>query len=164
MLRFSAPLPMPVLPLHDVDPDQPLFRKSTAAMARPTRPALIGEHTPSRRTAVRTAQPSRGPTWAGLSTRARIGVAALAIALVAAVSLRYGASPTARRSTPITDKSTVKNEISEQIVADASDPKVNLRAANPITHLFGIPLSGRTIGCVVDGDATMAPYIDSVAR
>ena len=81
----------------------------------------------------------------------------MAIALVAAVSLRYGSCSDARRSTPITDKSTVKNEISEQIVADASDPKVNLRAANPITHLFGIPLSGRTIGCVVDSDATMAP-------
>jgi hypothetical protein len=138
--------------------------KTTAAVgARPTRPALIGERTPSRRTAARATQPSRGPTWAGLSSRARIGAAALAIVLVATVSLRYGAFPTARRSTPIADKSTIKNEISDQSVADAADPKANLRAANPITHLFGIPLSGKTIGCVVDGDATMAPYIDSVA-
>ncbi len=47
--------------------------------------------------------------------------------------------------------------------ADSDDPKANLLAANPITHYFGIPLSGKTIGYLVDGDATMAAYIDDVA-
>ncbi|HKQ50648.1 MAG TPA: hypothetical protein VJZ71_21435 [Phycisphaerae bacterium] len=46
---------------------------------------------------------------------------------------------------------------------DSVDPKESLRTADPITHYFGIPHSGKTIGYIVDGDATMAAYIDNVA-
>lgn len=38
-----------------------------------------------------------------------------------------------------------------------------LLKTDPLTHYFGIALTGNTIGYVVDGDATMAPYIDQVA-
>lgn len=45
----------------------------------------------------------------------------------------------------------------------APESVVALLTADPLTHYFGLPLTGSTIGYVVDGDSSMAPYIDKVA-
>jgi hypothetical protein len=102
-------------------------------------------------------------TWAGLSTKVRASVVVSGLVMVAGVSLLYGIPdwPHRRPVLPVNEESTYVAV--DPWANDSLDPKESLRSANPITHYFGIPLSGKTIGYVVDGDATMAPYIDNVA-
>lgn len=58
--------------------------------------------------------------------------------------------------------------VSDLIVADeqtsvSDDPLLALKTAPPLETYFGLSLTGTTIGYVVDGDSSMAPYIDDVA-
>ncbi len=44
-----------------------------------------------------------------------------------------------------------------------TEAAIALASADPLQNYFGLPLAGQTIGYVVDGDSTMAGYIDQVA-
>jgi len=44
-----------------------------------------------------------------------------------------------------------------------NDPLQRLAVADPTTTYFGFPTTGKTIGYIVDGDGTMAPYIDDLS-
>ena len=102
-------------------------------------------------------------SWAALPTKVRASVVVSALVMVAGVSLLYGLPNWSQRvpQMPAVDDSTYVS--ADPWTADSVDPKESLRSADPITHYFGIPLSGKTIGYIVDGDATMASYIDNVA-
>lgn len=45
----------------------------------------------------------------------------------------------------------------------SNDPRRAIQENDPLRSYFGVPLSGDTVGCIVDSDVTMAPYIDRVA-
>jgi|CXWL01.1.fsa_nt_gi hypothetical protein len=101
-------------------------------------------------------------TW----TSARRTVSAL---LLAAVVIGVGLTVTinrkseSKRATLVaTVTPAVESSASEEFVASA-DPQQRILAGDVRSSFFGIPLKGETIGYVIDGDATMAPFIDEVA-
>lgn len=94
----------------------------------------------------------------------RIGAMIAGFTLVAGVPLFFGFSSRTRPSPGRWTASVSQpDDRVNRSTNDPADATANVLAVNPITHYFGIPLSGRTIGYIVDGDATMAPYIDDVA-
>lgn len=50
----------------------------------------------------------------------------------------------------------------EEVSIASDDPLLAMRTADPLKYYFGLPISGGTIGYVVDGDSAMAPYIDNL--
>ncbi len=64
----------------------------------------------------------------------------------------------------------VKLDMSEPLIDDnpdqyvaSDDPAVAIRTVDPLENYIGFPLTGDTIGYVVDGDGSMADFIDRVA-
>lgn len=49
-------------------------------------------------------------------------------------------------------------------VSGLKGTELAMATADPLKTYFGLPLDGGIIGYVVDGDTTMTPYIDQVAR
>lgn len=132
---------------------------------RPARPALKSEVSSRSRPSAAQAPPSRAPasparrSWHRFLTPARVSAALAALAIAVVLPAWY-LSGEARSTAPL-----AVTDAGERIhlPADASDEAIALATADPLTHYFGRPLTGTTIGYVVDGDSSMAPYIDKVA-
>ncbi len=52
---------------------------------------------------------------------------------------------------------------SKGVVLASANPRAAILRNDPLSSYFGVPLTGSTIGYVIDCDATMAPYIDKLA-
>lgn len=55
------------------------------------------------------------------------------------------------------------SDASDIIPAAGENPRLAILRSNPHRSFFGVPIEGRTVGYVIDGDASMAPYLDKIA-
>jgi hypothetical protein len=54
-------------------------------------------------------------------------------------------------------------QAADEILLASAEPQERMLVGNIRKEFFGIPLKGKTVAYVIDGDATMAPFIDEVA-
>jgi hypothetical protein len=116
-------------------------------------------------------QAGRPPSAGGLFqlNRLRSPAAIVATLFIAASGVAIAAwqvsasAPTSQVEPSAFAQAESKSPLGIARVVVVNDPVEAFRTANPLKTYFGFPLIGRTIGCVVDSDSTMAPYIDKVA-
>lgn len=138
---------------------------------RPPRPALASEI--STRPRVVAAQPSavsishaaaapdrRNAFAARFLTPSRLSAAFALLAVAAIIPALYYSSPD-NKPAVVRQITARQNEIAR--LARGNEEVAALLTNDPLTHYFGQPLSGTTIGFVVDCDEAMSPFIERVA-
>lgn len=53
--------------------------------------------------------------------------------------------------------------VSEAVPKASENPRLAILRSDPLRSYFGVPIEGKTVGYVIDGDGTMAPYLDQIA-
>lgn len=136
-------------------------RSAASRASRPARPPLADEVAPvaARISApsVRHATTSPARRWnAPMRLTAAVAVLVFAVAAPTFYVAFYREAPTSVHA-PVAMQPAPKlpDHLSEEAIAALT--------ADPMTHYFGIRLTGNTVAYVVDGHESMAPYIENLA-
>lgn len=133
-------------------PARPALKSEIGARIKPIAPVVEASRTASRSHTNR--------NWHKILTPARISGTLAALAIAVVLPAWYLSAEGNRAGTFGDD---LASSVVSRVPPGASDSTIAMLTADPMSHYFGRPLTGSTIGYVVDGDSSMAPYIDKVA-